>query len=141
MTSAFDEPREVPQQQAEEGPASSPVKARYPTQSAKLSNLSSNIHGLQGADANQFYHKKENSGQVVDIVLSGMKPNMDEAAVKRIAGVKHVISANVDLDNLKGTCTGTGRIKIRLNEGEDPEQIRQRYVNQGVLVKDFKNQP
>lgn len=66
---------------------------------------------------------------------------MDQAALKKIANVKHVISADVDLDNLKGTCTGTGRIKIRLNEGEDPESIRQRFVNKDILVKDFQNAP
>lgn len=101
--------------------------------------MSSNIHGLQGANANQFYHKPQNEGKVVDIILSGMKPEMDESQIRKIANVKHVISSNVDLDNLKGTCTGTGRIKIRLNEGEDAEQIKQRYVNNGVLVQDFKN--
>jgi hypothetical protein len=47
----------------------------------------------------------------------------------------------VDLDNLKGTCTGTGRIKIRLNEGEDPEAIKQRFINKNILVQDFKMQP
>jgi hypothetical protein len=70
-----------------------------------------------------------------------MKSEMDQAALKKIANVKHVISADVDLDNLKGTCTGTGRIKIRLNEGEDPESIRQRFVNKDILVKDFQNAP
>lgn len=59
---------------------------------------------------------------------------MDEAELKKIANVKHIISSVVDVDNFKGTCTGTGRIKIRLNEGEDPEMIRQRFVNKEVLV-------
>lgn len=32
--------------------------------------------------------------------------------------MKHVISVETKQDNLKGTCTGEGRIKVRLNEGE-----------------------
>jgi hypothetical protein len=42
---------------------------------------------------------------------------------------------------VKGTCTGTGRLQVRLNEGEDPETIRQRFVNKDILVKNFKNAP
>jgi hypothetical protein len=71
---------------------------------------------------------------VVDLILSGMGANMDDKEIKKIAGVKHVISSEVDLDNLKGTCKGTGRIKIRLNDGEDTEMIRQRFTNKNIVV-------
>jgi hypothetical protein len=74
-------------------------------------------------------------------VLSGLNEDVKPADLKKLAGVKHVVSSEVDCDNLKGTCKGTGRIKIRLNDGEDPETIRQRYVKEGILVQDFKNQP
>ncbi len=112
----------------------SPVKGRYETQNKKLQNLSSNIHGLQGQDANKFYHQPHNKGTVVDFVLSGIGASVDETQVRKISGAKHVISTNVDLDNVKGTCTGGGRIKIRLNEGETPEDIRQRYISQNIVV-------
>ena len=74
-------------------------------------------------------------------MLSGLKETHQKDDIKRIAGVKHVISTEVDLDNVKGVCKGTGRIQIRLNEGEEPEAIRQRYVNQGIVVQAFKNNP
>lgn len=96
---------------------------------------------MPGSNANDFYHKNENKGQVIDFVLTGLQSNIQEADLKRIAGVKHVISSEVELDALKGTCRGGGRIKIRLNEGEDPETIRQNFTNKGVLVQDFKNEP
>lgn len=70
----------------------------------------------------------------MDLILSGMGANMDDKEIKKIAGVKHVISSEVDLDNLKGTCKGTGRIKIRLNDGEDTEMIRQRFTNKNIVV-------
>jgi len=100
------------------------VKGSNKNQSAKLNFLSSNIDTLQGANANQFYHKPTGTGEVIDLILSGMGEDMNVAAIKKIAKVKHVISANVDTDQIKGTCKGTGRISIRLNDGEDKESIR-----------------
>jgi len=59
---------------------------------------------------------------------------MSQQELRQIANVKHVISTQVDIDNLKGTCRGTGRVQVRLNDGESAEQIRQRFVNKGMLV-------
>lgn len=55
---------------------------------------------------------------MIDLDIKGLPKSCDEFVMKRVAGVKHVISSTVDTDKLKGTCTGTGRMKIRLNEGE-----------------------
>lgn len=46
---------------------------------------------------------------------------MQSEDLKKLSGVKHVISADVDHDALKGVCTGTGRIKMRLTAEEDAE--------------------
>lgn len=51
LRSAFDE-RDYVAPPKEEDPMASPVKGRYPTQSKKLQNLSSNINTLQGHNAN-----------------------------------------------------------------------------------------
>ena len=102
----------------------SPVKAKYPTQNKKLSNLTSHIDTLQGHNANKMYTNCNNTGDIIDIHLQDLPPNMDEKELKRISGAKHVISAEIDLDALKGTCRGNGRIKIRLNDDEDKESIR-----------------
>jgi len=48
--------------------------------------------------------------------------------------VKHVVAAEVNEDNLKGICTGEGRIKIRLNEGETINQVRLNFVRAGFAV-------
>lgn len=117
----------------EEAPKPSPVKAKYPTQSAKLGNLSSQI-ALGGTDANIHFHAEQNKGEIVDFVLSGLKPSTDEYELKKIAKVKHIISSELDVDNLRGTCKGTGRMKIRLNKGEDREAIRQNFTRLGVIV-------
>jgi len=113
------------------------VKGAYPTQSQKLSNLSSTF-GLGGGNSNDFYHEEQNKGEVVDFILSGLKPTCDEYELKKLAKVKHIISSELDVDNLRGTCKGTGRIKIRLNKGEDREDIRQNFTRMGVVVQEFK---
>ena len=50
--------------------------------------------------------------------IKGLPENFDNIAFKKVANVKHVVSAEIQQDNVKGVCTGTGRIKVRLNEGE-----------------------
>jgi hypothetical protein len=47
-----------------------------------------------------------------------------------------VIEATVDVDNMKGICTGTGRVKLRIGEGESLDQVRVNYLNKGYEVKD-----
>lgn len=68
--------------------------------------------------------------------IGGLRPSCDEIDLKRAACVKHVISTEVDIDNFKGVCKGTGRIKIRLNEGETAEQVRANFTKLGYTVRD-----
>ena len=53
--------------------------------------------------------------------MSNLKEDTQADNLKRISGSRHVISAVVDEDNMLGTCKGTGRIQIRLNNGETVE--------------------
>jgi hypothetical protein len=38
--------------------------------------------------------------------------------LKKIAGIKHVIGAVTDINNLTNECKGTGSLKFRLGDGE-----------------------
>lgn len=109
----------------------SPVKGKNNTQSAKLQFLSSNIGGN---DANQYYHKAQPKGELIDLDLSNLPQHVDEIDVKKAANVKHVISTELALDNFKGICTGTGRIKIRLNEGESLEDVQRSFQKKGYTA-------
>lgn len=60
---------------------------------------------------------------VVDLSVSGLPEHMDARELKKTSGAKHVISTVVDEDRLKGTCLGTGRIQIRLNQGETLDSV------------------
>ena len=86
LRSNFDEGRVYPKrQQEDEGPVASPVKGKYETQNRKLNNLTSQIGTLNGANANQYYHKNMNTGEIVDINISGLPSHADEIFIKRIA--------------------------------------------------------
>ena len=90
------------------------IPARTPHQQKKLAMLTSTIGGH---DAIKQYDNK-NKGEVIDFDLLNLPGNTDEMTVKKVANVKHIISTDLDIDNMKGLCTGNGRIKIRLNDGE-----------------------
>lgn len=55
--------------------------------------------------------------------------------------MKHVISVETKQDNLKGTCTGEGRIKVRLNEGETTQTIRDNLSKHGLMAAVHKEDP
>ena len=61
--------------------------------------------------------------------MKDLPPNAEVEAIKKLSGVKHIISATVDEDNIKGHCTGTGRIKMRLTNEDNLENIKLKYVN------------
>lgn len=73
--------------------------------------------------------------------VSGLPENFDQLSLKRVANVKHVIDAVVNEDNVKGICTGNGRIKIRLNEGETINQVRLNFVRAGYSVNLHNEDP
>ena len=108
-----------------------------PNRNAKLSALSSNIGG---ADPNRYYLNKA-KGEVLDFDLSGLPESADEITVKKQANVKHVISTELQYDNMKGICRGEGRIKVRLNEGETEEQIVNNFKAAGYIVKKHTEDP
>lgn len=120
-------------------PANDPAPAYYrntqvrQTQQAKQAFLAS---AFAGHDS-QKYHDKQNLAkqEIIDIDVRGLPENFDQQSLKRIANVKHVVSAEVQQDNLKGICTGDGRIRVRLNEGESLNQVRLNFVRAGYSVK------
>jgi hypothetical protein len=87
------------------------------SQATKQAMLASNCPAT-GQSTLQHYHAVKEQPQVIDLTVQGLPEHMDARELKKISGAKHVISATVDEDKLKGTCLGTGRIQIRLNQGE-----------------------
>lgn len=73
--------------------------------------------------------------------LKNLPENCDEATIKEIANVKHIISTEIQYDNFLGTCKGDGRVKIRLNDGETYQDIKDRFSKAGYFVKTHTEDP
>jgi len=64
-------------------------------------NESSLSNYKRGVDANPL---------VVDLKVSNLPPECDEASLKKASGSRQVVATQIDFDNLKGTCKGSARI-------------------------------
>lgn len=64
----------------------------------------------------------------MDLNVSNLPANTTVNDLKKMAGSKHVYSAVVDEDNFLGKCTGTGRLQIRLSEGENADQVKLNFL-------------
>ena len=72
--------------------------------------------------------------RVLDLQLSNLPTSADLIGVKKMSGAKNVINVALDEDNMKGICTGTGRIKIRLNAEENLSDIELAFAQKGINV-------
>ena len=68
-----------------------------------------------------------------------MPPNVDAIALRKLAGVKHIIETEFKHDAMKGVNTGEGRLKIRLNNGETAQQVQRNLLKAGIMVKNHVN--
>lgn len=73
--------------------------------------------------------------EVVDFDLNNLPSNIDKIMLKKLAGVKHIVSSEYKSDNLTGLCQGQGRIKLRLTEGVNVDQVRKNFKKAGVTAK------
>ena len=80
---------------------------------------------ITGASSLQAYNRVRGCDEVrvVDLQLSSLPESADIIGVKKISGAKNIINVALDEDNMKGICTGTGRIQIRLNAEETLDNI------------------
>ena len=55
--------------------------------------------------------------------------------------MRHIISADINCDNLTGECKGNGRIKVRLSEGETHETVINNLSKAGIWVSEHIENP
>lgn len=99
----------------------------------KMRDLSSDIHGI-GESMQKHYDADVSKTQVIDLDVKGLPGHAQADDLKRIAGVKHVISTSVDTNSVTNACTGTGRIKLRLGPSDDLESVKLQYLKAGYGV-------
>lgn len=100
---------------------------------------------MNGA-ATERYQKKDGEGLVmtstfVDLDLQNLPPHIDPLGVKRLTGAKQVISTDLQYDAMKGTCTGVGRLRLRLGGAEDLEKIRSNLATAGIRSVAHEDDP
>ena len=103
--------------------------------------LASN-HFETGDSSLHHYQSSQNANpRVVDLVMSDLPPDCKAEDLKRISQSKHVFDASVEEDNMKGICSGNGRIKIRLSHNENAEQVKLNFLKKGIRVQEFSQDP
>lgn len=110
------------------------IPSKNANQERKLKHLGSNMEGYDPFS----YYNHQTKGEIVDFDLANLPSNVDKQRIKDIAKVKHIVSTDFDIDNLRGVATGDGRVKIRLNEGETIDQIRLNFLKAGFAVKNHE---
>jgi hypothetical protein len=95
-----------------------------------MMDLASNLFGQQTARA----ASPSKPEKVVDLVIHGLPENANAQDLRRLASVKHVVDATVEEDSIKNVCTGAGKLRVRLNEGEDIEHIKNELAKVGLDV-------
>lgn len=111
-----------------------------PSMATKIRDLSSDILGT-GDSMQKHFDADHTKNQVVDLDIKGLPGSTQAEDLKRISGVKHVISSIVDTNSLTNACTGTGRIKMRLSPNEDLDTVKLQYLKAGFGVAEHSDNP
>lgn len=85
---------------------------------------------------------KPDEAKVETIEVTGLRPYDNEKVLKSIAQKYHVVEVNTEFDNLKGVCTGNGKIVIRsFQSNRDRNELVCKLKNKGFDVKEAKIVP
>ena len=116
------------------------IYCKTPSKATKIRDLSSNLLG-QDCSLGKYSTVKDaaqSHSQVVELVVHGLSNEAHADDLMRISGAKHVVEATVDHDAIRNVCTGSGKIKVRLGDGEDIEQVKLSLLKAGFDVNENK---
>jgi len=105
-----------------------------PARATKIRDLSSDVLGT--GNTIQHYAKADNPTYVADLDIKGLTEATHPEDLKKISGAKHIISAVVDHDAITNTCTGTGRIKLRLGGEDELDNVKLQFLKAGLGVQE-----
>ena len=75
--------------------------------------------------------------EVHTLQLDHIPTNLSQDELKRKLGVNHLISLEVDTDNVKNVSTGKGKIAFRTNTQEDRAKLQQKLQDLGIQSGDY----
>lgn len=117
------------------------VVLQTPSKAVKAKDLASNLLGHIDCPISKYSsvkNAKEANSQVVEMIIHGLPQSAQSEDLKRISGIKHIIEATVEVDTIANMCTGTGKLKVRLGDGEDVDQLKLQLIKAGLDVRDIK---
>ena len=74
----------------------------------------------------------------MELHVKKLPKNTDDMGFRKMAGARHIVDSQLKQDNLKGTLTGEGRMKIRLTKDETLDKIKENFLQKGVVVETNK---
>jgi len=109
------------------------------TKATKQAMLASN--DLISGQSSMTAYNQASESRMVDLQLRNLPANSDIIGVKKMSGAKHIVGVNLDEDNMKGICLGTGRIQLRVSENQPLDEIELNFAKQGIVAREFENDP
>lgn len=79
-------------------------------------------------------YDKNKKAEVLDMNITGLPQQISVDEIKRTVGAKHIVSATLEVDSIRGVCTGKGRMSVRLQEGESADQLKMNLVKKGYNI-------
>jgi hypothetical protein len=78
--------------------------------------------------------------KVVTLEVKGLRASDDEFSIKNMCTGYHILSVETDFDNLKGTCKGTAKIKVReMPNDKSVDDLKLNFMQKGIDVSLAKN--
>ena len=100
---------------------------------------------LQGQEDRYLFNseKKRQTESKTDVgvhtlELSNIPSHLNEADLKRVLGINHLVSLEVEADNLKNLSTGKGKISFRSNTENEKTKIQNHLKDMGIQSQDYK---
>ena len=87
----------------------------------------------------QYGNNARDNAAVFELVISGLPSDTQAGDLRKIAGAKHVVDATVDQDTIKNVCIGTGKIRVRLGDGEDLDHMKEQFLQAGLGVQESRS--
>jgi len=114
------------------------------TSSSRQTSLPLNARQMKLRNLNVALPEKELpkpcDEKVVTLEVKGLRPSDDEFTIKNMCTGYHILSVETDFDNLKGTCKGTAKIKVReMPNDKSVDDLKLNFMQKGIDVSLAKN--
>ncbi len=76
-----------------------------------------------------------------DLDVCGAPQDLADGEIKKIAGIKQLVSMEFEQNHIQGISTGKGRIQFRAKDETEMERVKMKLVEMGCMVQDHSGNP